>query len=112
VSNQYTPGEWSLSGIPGDNHIKARVDGRSQIVCIVTGWPQLRDADLEANKLLIAAAPDLIAACKEVVSMLTSPKFVQWKTSNCKSDNEWAMVSAMESRLAECRKAIKSTEGQ
>lgn len=71
MKTKHTPGPYSLSGIPGDNHIMAlpalhqpcaRVN-----VAIVPGWRGITPEEHEANKRLLAAAPDLLSACQAIL---------------------------------------------
>lgn len=65
---KFTPGPYSVSGIPGDNHIMARKGHSRVTVAIVTGWQGISPDELEANKALIAAAPALLAALEAGLS--------------------------------------------
>lgn len=68
---QPTPGEWFVCQVNHDKHsatIGARRDnyfGRA-VVAVVHSESILRD-ELEANALLIAAAPALLEACKAII---------------------------------------------
>lgn len=67
--SKHTPGPWSISGIAGDNHIMARVGHNRQTVALITGWPGLSPEEHMATKSLIAAAPELLEACKALLPL-------------------------------------------
>lgn len=70
MKNQHTPGPYSTSGIPGDNHVMARVPGRAGkvTVAIVPGWPGIAPEEHDANMALFQAAPELLAALDECLA--------------------------------------------
>ena len=61
-----TPGPWEASS-PGMDYIVTASDGRKFIVGDAVYHPEN-----EANARLIAAAPDLLRACKRVADMAVS----------------------------------------
>lgn len=67
-------------------------------------------ANAEFIVLACNAHDDLLAACKSVLGMLSSPKFLEFQTRFRQSDSEWAMVSAMEMREEEIKAAIAKAE--
>jgi hypothetical protein len=77
--NMHTPGPWQWR----QNHPRAvymyeveAVDGKStRIACIGDCYPDERDAAMieqqQANARLIAAAPELLEACKRAIAFLS-----------------------------------------
>lgn len=62
---EHTPGPWSVEpddrpNMEWNNHIAA---GEYMRICFMSHYPSRQD-EMEANAHLIAAAPDLLAACK------------------------------------------------
>jgi hypothetical protein len=76
----HTPGPWELQGIEwgGDERGEAFIFGADLggLVGAALPWPTERDSGdfsrVRANGRLMAAAPDLLAALKDVVSMILS----------------------------------------
>jgi hypothetical protein len=69
MSGTHTPGPWRADcGGSGNQRggfsVTAANDG--VVICGRMGWPHCAD-ESEANARLIAAAPDLLAACKALV---------------------------------------------
>lgn len=63
--NKPTDGPWTFSGIAGDNYVMASKGGRQKVIIAqVFGHPSLSDTEFDANKQLIASAPDLLTACQ------------------------------------------------
>lgn len=73
---QHTPGPWVVETVPTACGICHKVgpfpgkrpDDKPRHACLYADYPSKRnpaDDELEANAYLIAAAPDLLAACKE-----------------------------------------------
>lgn len=65
---KHTKGTWSISGVVGDNHIMARASGDRRTVAIATGWDGLSTEEFDANKRLIASAPEMLALLNEIDS--------------------------------------------
>lgn len=72
MKTTHTDGPYSISGIPGDNHVMARVQGHEGkvTVAIVPGWPGITQEEHEANMALFKSAPDLLAALQRIVATL------------------------------------------
>jgi hypothetical protein len=70
---KHTPGPWAVH--PSKARVDAFVGGAPLPVCELL-WPtdQRSEAETEANARLIAAAPELLAACKAMLVLLI-PKF-------------------------------------
>ncbi len=72
--SQHTPGPWAtdMEGLDNGDDIPINASG-VYIATVTTCWPCVMDLDGElqeegkANARLIAAAPDLLAACKEML---------------------------------------------
>jgi hypothetical protein len=81
MSAKHTPGPWKLNTARmGDKlldwHIAADPHGSSLPVCLSDKYSEFRNAEQEiANAHLIAAAPELLEALKDAVSMLDDLKF-------------------------------------
>ena len=58
----HTPGPWTVD----DNYIMCRYDGNGNYICRMLG----RGEETDANATLIAAAPDLLAACKVALNAI------------------------------------------
>lgn len=78
--NKYISGPYSISGIAGDNHILARVDNERRTIAIVTGWPGIETQEVEANKRLLAAAPDLLNALE--IAVVTIKRLAKTDSAN------------------------------
>ena len=64
---KHTPGPWSYSGISGDFSVMARHGHKRIIVaeCVADSALKPDECDqVDANKRLIAAAPELLDACR------------------------------------------------
>ena len=66
----HTPGPFSSSGIVGDNHILAPWRGGKASVAIVVAHPHMKPGELEANKALLAAAPEMLEALEYCLAPL------------------------------------------
>lgn len=70
TEQKHTPGEWSISRSSANRHswrISAVVNGRPAAIANTALWlPTDPQKESEANARLIAAAPELLAACKAV----------------------------------------------
>lgn len=68
----FTQGEWMVNGYGGDMQPLVMTKDRNTYIAIVCAGgndePNLEEA--EANAQLIAAAPDLLAACKEAMKFI------------------------------------------
>jgi hypothetical protein len=68
---EHTPGEWHLDACP-DGAFQV-CDGpdfdSAAVICSRNSWPR-RAEESNANARLIAAAPDLLAACEQVLHFL------------------------------------------
>jgi hypothetical protein len=62
----HTPGPWNVNR---RNHV---LDGRKKLIANTWNAALMRE-EMEANTRLIAAAPDLLAACEGVIEMLNRP---------------------------------------
>jgi len=97
-SNKHTLGPWVI-GNPTEIHAP---DGTRIVACCQT-HDDAADDQSEANALLIAAAPDLLAALESLHDAT-----IELDVSN--SDN--ALVSAVEAAIAQARAAISKATGQ
>lgn len=66
----HVPGPWMISNGNTEAEI-VNDDGRS--VANFSGFVDISDEQADANAALICAAPDLIAACKELIAALNEP---------------------------------------
>jgi hypothetical protein len=62
MNEQHTPGSWEID----DNYIISSIDGIYYQICKLSG----RGDRTEANARLIAAAPELLAACEELLRVV------------------------------------------
>jgi hypothetical protein len=65
--NQHTKGPWSVGVAPEETLPTYLIGADGVLFCRVVGSP---GHDAEANARLIAAAPDLLAACEGLVDLL------------------------------------------
>lgn len=65
---KYTPGPWSNSGLNGTNYFIDTQDDRTGGLVSICQVPYDNGEDAVANARLIAAAPEMLAALKEVVA--------------------------------------------
>lgn len=71
MTTKHTKGPYSTSGITGDNHIMAAHPALGRVtVAIATGHPGISDEEFAANKALLSAAPDLLAALESCVERM------------------------------------------
>lgn len=83
-----TPETWTISSIPGDNHVMAG----QKTIAIVTGWPGVTPEDVEANKRLIAAAPALLAELQQFIRRLKDGDIIDLESY--KTDGARAAIAA------------------
>lgn len=69
TDNKHTPTPYSISGIPGDNHIMARWRGGKITVAIAIGHPEITTEEFEANKAFIVAACNSHAELVEALTL-------------------------------------------
>lgn len=74
--SKHTPGPWKVEN---DHYITAGIDYVADV-----GDATTRDKEIAANARLIAAAPDLLEACKEAIEMS------HWLRSLRNTVMEWA----------------------
>ena len=108
TTTTHTPGPWQVSPLDGRTCGPSRLlicNGTTlaqmQAVAIVT----LRTSETDANARLIAAAPDLLAALREMVDMVLSPAYVD------KADEARAM-EARSAIVTNARRVIAKVEGR
>lgn len=65
---KHTPGPWWRREAPHDNEIVAKDNGGLAVRRAVA-WGR-DDEEIEANALLISAAPDLLAACESLLELV------------------------------------------
>lgn len=63
----YTPGPWALH-VDGVLVLGAGPNPQAVVDCETSASPNLRRAEREANARLIAAAPELLEACKRLLT--------------------------------------------
>jgi hypothetical protein len=69
---KHTPGPWKVDRFEDKPHQRRHtVGGNSLMICDT--WSMWEDEETEANAHLIAAAPDLLGACKAVNAWLDQP---------------------------------------
>jgi hypothetical protein len=70
----FTPGPWILGGL-GTIRAEVQPDGSGWNVCEAYGDDEMvLSGERDANARLIAAAPDLYAACQELLRLAVDPK--------------------------------------
>lgn len=71
TNTQHTPGPWTALGRDGYNSIIIRAEHASHWPALVPEFNEIaRDPEQEANARLIAAAPDLIDALRDIVARI------------------------------------------
>ncbi len=61
--SEFTPGPWMIDRFKGQPPYL--IANETEVVCLLGNHERLKDDKREANARLIAAAPDLLAACIE-----------------------------------------------
>lgn len=91
----YTPGPWTISGVPGDNHVMAMIGHERKTVAIVPGWPGITPEEHEANLKLIRCVPDMLQACQAALPLIVD--MIDFCTAYIQSDKDrQAMKEAKE----------------
>jgi len=72
---KHTPGPWTFDCSPSSTIVWSDECGRSREICKVTPRGEVTGSEGEANARLIAAAPELLEACKALKSCLGSIHF-------------------------------------
>jgi len=102
--SDHTPGPWfPATGWVGKGDLQ-----HPQVICRVENFPY---GTTEANLCLIAAAPELLEACKAIVELLDDRILVR----NTSHDHEvdWAIKQiAIVQKLAKLPEAIAKAEGK
>ena len=71
MTTTHTPGPWADTGLPSTcDHRAIAADGPTLIAFVPKGGAADKNGQVSANARLIAAAPDLLAACKIVLTRL------------------------------------------
>lgn len=70
MSTQHTPGPWVAFADHPEGAIPVRADGLLVAVCRYSQNPRIGKENAEANAHLIAAAPELLEALKDVMDRL------------------------------------------
>lgn len=65
---EHTKGEWTV--IDSGGRVMLKAVGEPQIICTLETRPLKITPEVQANALLIAAAPKLLAACKYLLADL------------------------------------------
>jgi hypothetical protein len=69
-TRQHTPGPWTVTPTSNPDREFGISDSESTIVCRLDHWRGKAEVTQDANAKLIAAAPELLAACQSVLSSL------------------------------------------
>jgi len=77
-------------------------EGKDQTICTVPdGSCENENANSRDNARLIAAAPDLLAACQEAVGFLTSPAFeAEHPYCSLMGDAAWSKIVSLRAAIA------------
>lgn len=67
--SKHTPGPWISTGLYGGYIVRMRPDGTRQILAEVM-YNGNEQETVAANRRLLAAAPDLLAACEQALALL------------------------------------------
>lgn len=71
---EHTPGPWAVE--PGTRILRSNIMHEGQRVAII-GESTIIDGDPKANARLIAAAPDLLEACKHALTLIWPEKTIE-----------------------------------
>lgn len=68
MKTQHTPGPWSIEG---RNKVNVKISDKSGFTCVHAQiWFPKQIKQAQANARLVAAAPELLKACKEAVHFI------------------------------------------
>ena len=97
---KHTPGPWEVSEEwHGDLYIDSYIEGEGDTALAKIVNNVCKTDQAEANARLIAAAPDLLEACKEALNVLED-----WDDLNQPDDGpEWLFVTAMKDAIAKAQ---------
>jgi hypothetical protein len=100
----FTPGPWILGGL-GTIRAEVQPDGSGWNVCEAYGDDEMvLSGERDANARLIAAAPDLYAACKGLLDLLDMPA--------AKSVNDNAHFEKVGAAIQQARAALAKAVAQ
>lgn len=94
----HTPGQWIFEGSPSSTKVWSNEKGRSIEICKVTPRGEVSESEGEANARLIAAAPDLLEACKAFVDL--------FQNCDMRPEDECHVV------FSKCLAAVEQAEGK
>lgn len=100
----HTPGQWKATKVSPESNVGYRYHIGAQY-----GWDvaavanQEDDSECEANARLIVAAPDLLGACKSLVSALPLSVFESIRHTD--ADRYWKLADALDVARAAIAKA-------
>lgn len=104
----YTPGPWSASAV---SSIVGSLVSRGPNDNIASVMPRESRAETEANARLVAAAPELLAALKDVFKMMDEGYLVRDVSND--GDQLWALTALrIVTRLKNMDTAIAKAEGK
>lgn len=114
-TSKHTPGPWAAYNLARGRILKSwRVCGPASPVCRIFGGQSSGDAEV-ANARLIAAAPDLLAALRDLLDELTGPAMV-WGDGIGNNGVKTGLsheefVQRREARLTAAREALARATG-
>lgn len=74
MTTKHTTGPWKIAygGAEGDGYFSIGSKEKIKTICESSPYPDQFDEELRANARLIAAAPDLLGACKKALAHLAA----------------------------------------
>ena len=69
---KHTPGPWEIDRFSFRGELPYLIATKFDVICLFQQHNRIRVEDVEANAHLIAAAPDLLAACEKAKQFITN----------------------------------------
>lgn len=105
MSAKHTPGPWHLR-YNGKHDGDRSVVGRSRDICAMDGGPS-DDMETLANARLIAAAPELLEACKAGLAMLETAR--RYFPESARNSDTFSLLNVTANTI---KPAIAKAEGR
>ena len=97
--SKHTPAPWHRNIPSKDARYPTIYAGRNTHIAVASGHGQLSNEEIEANISLIAAAPELLEACRQII----------WKLSHGTNENP-NTISRLDATVKMAIAAIKKAE--